>query len=83
MDFYMIRHYSYDGYSGHDQDDVIPFHTSQEAVDYLNERRIAGSLAEYEWETDWAGFQILIDRGNHDEYDYYFLEKMTMGKEID
>jgi len=82
MQFYMVRHYIYDGYASHDYDDIVPFQDSFAAMNYLLERA-KNDLAYYVWETGEDGYKILIDRGpGRYAYDYYYLEQMEMGKEL-
>lgn len=81
MEFFMVRHYMYDGCGRVDVDDIIPCSTSEKGMDYL--RSLFRIHDEYNFETDDWGFQILIQRGpGQYGYDYYYLEKMVMDEEI-
>lgn len=83
MEFYMVRHYTYDGHANHDYYDVIPFQKSADCVQYLVDLNLWGDLKDYEWETGPDGYQVLVKREGQYAYDYYYLEKMEFGKEVD
>lgn len=80
MEFFMLRHYTYDGSGSVDVDDVIPCSTSEKGMDYLS--TLEKSYDEYEWETDDFGFKIVIRREGRYGYDYYYLESMIMDEVI-
>jgi hypothetical protein len=79
MEFYMVRHYWYSGYSA-DMDDVMPCSTSQKGMDYL--RTVVENFEGYSMETGPDGFYIAIRREGAYAYDHYYLEKMEMDVEL-
>jgi hypothetical protein len=82
MEFYMVRHYMFDGDYTHDYDDIIPFPDSFKAMEYLL-KRAETDLEYYIWETGEDGYKLLMNRGpGRYAYDYYYLEQMEMGVEL-
>jgi hypothetical protein len=79
---WMLRHYSYDGYGRHDQYDVwFEFDKYKAADNFLD---MAKDFDDYSW-TEWGKDkeQVLCKREGEHAYDYYCLEFMSPGEEID
>lgn len=81
MEFYMVVWYNYDGYGSSSSENIIPFLTSEEAMDFL-EGYGKNQETYHHWEIDEAGFKILIQREGKYAYNYYGLERMMMGEVI-
>lgn len=80
-EIWMVRHYYYDGNGRHDQDDVLFEWTSEKAFDHL--KKWYKELPDYDWETGGEGFKILIRKEGQYAYDYYYIQNMKPGEEID
>ena len=84
MQIYMVRHYVYDGYAGHDQSDTVFFTKEELAYQYINVS--LGYLAQegYTWKEYPSSGKVFINYGpGQYAYDYYFVQEMTEGEEID
>lgn len=81
MKFYMIYHYTYDGYAGHDMSYIKPCSTSELGMEWLTE--FHKNNFEYFWATDNEGFKTVMRKEGRYAYDFYGLEEMTMDEEID
>lgn len=83
MEFFMVRHYIYDGCGRADMDDVIPCSTFEKGMNYLKD--LYRDLEDYDWQedTDVVDWKILVHKGPGEYgYDYYYIESMTMDEEI-
>ena len=83
MQFFMVRHYIYDGCGRADMDDVIPCSTAAKRMDYL--AQLYKELPDHYWEDDpdVEDFKLLNQYGpGQYGFDYYYLEAMTMDEEI-
>lgn len=79
---YMVRHYIYDGYGRHDQDDVLFEWTYVAAEKYL--QKCYKEYDDYEWEHwDSLDDMVLIKREGQYGYDYFYIQFMAPGEEID
>lgn len=80
---YMIRNYTYDGVSRHDQHDVQFAWEYETAKGKLDKWLEKGHLDGYEWEFDGKDDHILIKRDDQYGYSYYFIQFMSPGEDID
>jgi len=81
---WMIRHYTYDGCSRHDQYDVQFAWTHEIAMGKLKEWEKKGHFDDYEWEHwDSLDEMVLLKREGQYGYDYYFIQFMAPGEDID
>lgn len=80
---WMIRYYTYDGCSRHDQHDVQFAWEYETAKGKLDEWYKKGKLDGFEWEFDGKDDHILIKREGQYGFSYYFIEFMAPGEDID
>jgi hypothetical protein len=81
---YMIRHYTYDGCGRHDQYDVQYAWKYETALGKLKKWQEQGHFDDYEWE-HWDSLDdlVLLKREGQYAYDYYFIQFMAPGEDID
>lgn len=79
---YMIRHYIYDGCGRHDQDDVRFEWNYVDAEKYL--KKLYKAYDDYEWEHwDSLDDMVLLKREGQYGYDYFYIQFMAPGEDID
>jgi hypothetical protein len=80
---WMIRYYTYDGYSRYDMNDVQFAWEYETAKGKLDNWLKKGKLEGYDWEFDGVDDHILTKRGEDNEFSYYFIQFMMPGEDID
>lgn len=81
--FYMVNYYTYDGYSRHDQEPVIPCRNETDAKLYL--AKLHNENIDMEWKEDSDGDIRLYespDGKSQYEYAYYWIQEMEFGVEL-
>lgn len=80
---YMIRHYIYDGCGRHDQYDVKFEWDYVKAKDFLDELYM-NPHCEHEWEHwDSLDDMVLIKKEGQYGYDYFYIQFIAPGEDID